>query len=144
MKKSREKSYTDKVISKLVENTFEPIHMLISKNNTLREVLDLHLQSGLAKIDRNEQPQNFDIERNGVMDVRYRYVLSFEYAGKRPEPELTGIMMEIDGSQFTHKVNSISELPKFEFMKSKTLMLDRKQIQKPRTIAEDKSKGLHL
>ena len=142
MKKKKEESFTDQVISKLVENTYEPLNLLMGGSNPVRDALKKHLEDSKNIIANCEPPQSFTIQRNGKIDFAYKYELSFAYENNNPT--LKSISLEVDGKTHTEQLNSLKELPSIRYMKEKALTVDRKQVTNPRIVSDNDVKGQKL
>lgn len=142
MKKKKEKSFTDQVISKLVEKTYEPINMLMGGSDPLRDALNKHFEDSKNKIANGESPQDFTIQRNGKIDFAYIYELAFTYENNNPS--LKSISLEVDGKKHTEQLDSLKELPSIRYMKEKAVTVDRKQVTNPRIVSDNDGKGQKL
>lgn len=143
MKKKKEKSFTDQVISKLVEKTYEPINMLMGGSDPLRDALNKHFEDSKNKIANGEPPQNFTIQRNGKIDFAYKYELAFAYENNNPTLKL--ISLEVDGGKkHTEQLASLKELPSIRYMKEKATSVERKQVANARIVADNDGKGQKL
>jgi len=137
MKKKKEEPFPKKVISKLVENTYEPMHLLMGTNNELYA----SLQEGYSRMVNpppNQAASNdFSVVRNGRNDGDYAYTLKFKREEKQPEPVLHSIALDFEGHIHEEKIGALRNLPSFYAMKERALSGQLKHAKQDRTIQQD-------
>lgn len=144
MGKKKQESFTDQVISKLVEKTYEPLSLLMGGSNPVKDALEKHLTEGKNKIENGEQPENFTILRNGKLDSNFVYKYELEFTYQNNNPAVKSISLEVDGKKHTEQLDSLKELPSIRDMKEKAVTVERKQVAAPRIVSDDNGKGQKL
>ncbi len=143
MKKKKEQSLVDRVISKVVEKSYIPLHGLIDQGLPFRNQLIDNLVNGETAIASGKQPANFSIQHQGKMDGPYTFELKFEYPPMGKDPEVTAVTLSIGDVSHTENIGSITNLPSF-FVLEKRLPVSQKRLQNEKKIGPDSQQGQGL
>jgi len=122
MAKKKEQPFEQKVISKLVEKTYEPLHLLIGTNNSLYGGLAAGRKAADIELANREIPSyHFSVTRNGRNDGDYAYTLKFTQQQGETQPSLTAVGLTIGERSHEEPVAGIANLPSFYAMKERVL-----------------------
>lgn len=99
--------YINQLVSKLVENTWEPLSMLIGKSEIATLYEEKHKEN-LLKI----KPEPFEITRPLVgHKADGNYTLHFSYTSAGQEPTLSQLSAESGKNKFNLQIDSLKDIP---------------------------------